>query len=202
MTPRKYQMGRRISAVEETKGRIIMATFELHNEQGVAATTLADVARRADVALGTVYKHFASVDDLVMGCAGRVASLLDAPGLSIFDDLVSVEDRVAALVRERFAMYERGARQIWVARCEQDRVAALRGWADHDAASHSALVRAALRTVTPNAAAIRGALALTDFYVWKAFHEKGVPTQQATVIITAAVLTRIAGAVAPKGNMP
>src|SRR5690242_13108060 len=126
MAPRTYDLGKRADSVARTKHRIIEATLELHNEQGVAGTTLPEVARRADVALGTVYKHFPSVDDLVTACGGRVMALIRPPGPDIFDGMDALPERVHKLVHELFGMYERGARQIAVARCEQDQVPALK----------------------------------------------------------------------------
>ena len=39
-----------------------------HAEQGIAAPSIHDVARRADVALGTVYRHFPTLEELVGAC--------------------------------------------------------------------------------------------------------------------------------------
>src|SRR5205085_4166854 len=186
MAPRKYDLGKRAESVEETKRRIIDATFELHNEQGVAATTLPEVAQRADVALGTVYRYFPTIDDLVAGCSSHVMSMLRPPSPEIFERAASLEARVDILVGERFAMYERGARQIEVARCEQDRVAALRGWVQQDAQQHAALVGEALRPARTRRRIANEVVALTDFYVWRAFANSGVPTRQAADIIAVA----------------
>ena len=202
MAPRKYDLGKRAESVEETKRRIIDATFELHNEQGVAATTLPEVAQRADVALGTVYRYFPTVDDLVVGCSGHVMAMLQPPRPQIFNGVDSVAERVRILVRERFAMYERGARQIEVARCEQDRVAALRGLVQQDAWQHADLVREAMRRFGRRARIVNQAVALTDFYVWWAFANNGVSTQQAAEIIAVAVLATITGASAQKESRP
>lgn len=200
MTPRRYDLGKRADSVAETQRRIMEATIKLHNEQGVGATTLPQVARRADVALGTVYKHFPTVDALVTACGGRVMALIKPPGPEIFAGIRAVPDRIDKLVHELFAMYERGARQIAVARCEQGEVPALKAWVQQDAREHEQLMRLALGRDKPAAPELHAALALTDFYIWKAFSEKSVPTQQAAEIITAAVLARVAGATARKGT--
>src|SRR5688500_5791576 len=63
MSPRKYDMSRRASAVAETRRRIIDATRALHTERGIAATSWDDIAARAGVGVGTVYRHFPSPDD-------------------------------------------------------------------------------------------------------------------------------------------
>src|SRR5918997_33011 len=52
MSPRKYDMTRRASAVAQTRQRIIDATLQLHGEQGVAATSWDDIAARAGVGVG------------------------------------------------------------------------------------------------------------------------------------------------------
>lgn len=198
MAPRGYDLGKRAESVAETKRRILAATLALHNEQGVSATTLPEVARRADVALGTVYKHFPTVDDLVTACGGHVMALIKPPGPDIFVGIEALPDRIGKLVHELFAMYERGARQIAVARCEQDEVPALKAFVQQDARGHEQLLRLALGQHRLAAPELRAALALTDFYVWKAFSEKRVPTQQAAEMITAAVLANITGASARK----
>src|SRR5438128_6084269 len=84
MAPRRYSLGKRAQAVEDTRRRIVDATFDLHNEKGVLNTSMQDVAERADVALRTVYHHFPTVNDLVNGCAGHVITLLAPPTPAFF----------------------------------------------------------------------------------------------------------------------
>jgi AcrR family transcriptional regulator len=113
MSPRKYDMTRRASAVAQTRERIVEATRELHGEQGIAATSWDDIAARAGVGVGTVYRHFPSLDELIPACGEismRVIALPE-PGdaRSLFD---GAGDRAERLVREVFAVYERGAPQL------------------------------------------------------------------------------------------
>ena len=61
-------MTSRASAVAQTRRRIIDATRALHTEQGIAATSWDDIAARAGVGVGTVYRHFPSLDELVPAC--------------------------------------------------------------------------------------------------------------------------------------
>src|ERR671916_1415087 len=116
MAPRKYTMGKRRAAVEETRRRILEATLELHSEKGIFGTSWQDIANRADVSVGTVYKHFPSLEELVPACGElmyaitRPPSLEDAP--RIFAEAYSLEERVGRLVAELFAFYERGASYI------------------------------------------------------------------------------------------
>ena len=71
-----------------------------------------------------------------------------------------------------------------------------------DALQHAELVREAMRRVRRRAHIVNQAVALTDFYVWRAFANSGVPTRQAADIITVAVLATIAGASAQKEGRP
>ena len=196
MTPRSYQLGKRIQAAEHTRRRIIEATFELHNEKGVVATSIQDIAARADVAPHTVYRYFPTIDELVGACGQHVMAILDPPGPGIF---VGIDDRAARirmLVTQMFAMYERGARQIEVARCQQHEIDALAGavnaWGQHQ----ESLVREVLRPFRVSAAQRQAISALTDFYVWKAFADRGISTQRAAATVADTALAQLNSAMA------
>lgn len=183
MAPRKYELGRRAETIEQTRRRIIDATFDLHSEKGVIATSVQDVAERADVALRTVYNHYPTIDDLVAGCAQKVVSILSPPTAEIFDGLGTFEKRMRRLVDELFAMYERGSAMIEVALCEQSKVAGLADFVANEAAMREALVREALRPFKPRSRTVREATALTDFYVWKAFAKQNLTTRHAAEVV-------------------
>ena len=192
MAPRRYQSSRRAEAVEETRARIVQATFELHNEKGVLATSMQDIAERADVALRTVYNHFPTLDDLVQGCGAKVHALLAMPTPAIFDGHSTFEERTRTLIDELFAMYERGHVQLAVGRCEQSEVPGLARFLAEFEAGHDRLVRDALRPFRPGARMVREVAALTDFYVWKACTEQGLTTRQAAGLVFTGVVA-IAG---------
>ncbi len=183
MAPRKYELGKRTEAIEETRRRIIDATFDLHRDKGVVATSMQDVAERADVALRTVYNRYPTIDDLVAGCTNRVISLLSPPTPDIFGGLDTFEERMRRLVEELFAMYERGSAMIEVARCEQCEVAGLADYVASEAAMREELVREALRPLKPHGRTVREATALADFYVWKAFTQQNLTTRQAVDVV-------------------
>jgi AcrR family transcriptional regulator len=183
MAPRGYELKHRAEAVEETRRRIIQATFELHGEKGVLATSMQDVAERADVALRTVYNHFPTQDDLVDGCSKKVMVLLAPPTPAIFRGLTTFEERMRTLVTQLFAMYERGAAMLDVARCEQGEVKGLADFVASEAASREALVREALRPFEPRSRTVREVAALTDFYVWKACTQQNLTTRQAADVV-------------------
>ena len=198
MAPRRYSLGKRAQAVEDTRRRIVDATFDLHNEKGVLNTSMQDVAERADVALRTVYHHFPTVNDLVNGCAGHVITLLAPPTPAIFAGLTTLDARLRRLVRELFAMYERAALQLEAARCQQNEVPALANFVRNEAAMREALVREALRPFAANPRTIQEATALTDFYVWKAFNQRDVSTHRAAAIVSGALVALISPALGGK----
>src|SRR6476661_10924849 len=111
MSPRKYDMGKRAAAAEETRRRIVDATHALHIEEGVAATSWDDIAARAGVGVGTVYRHFPTLDELIPACGEISMQVIalpdpeDAP--TLFAGVDTPAERIERLVHEAFAIYER-----------------------------------------------------------------------------------------------
>ena len=79
MAPRAYRLGRRAESADDTRRRIVVATRALHVEQGVADTTVKQIARRADVSVGTVYHHFPSYDDVIRACGQLTFAIVRPP---------------------------------------------------------------------------------------------------------------------------
>ncbi len=200
MAPRDYNLGKRAALKEQTRRRIVEATFELHSEKGVVATSMQDIADRADVALHTVYRYFPTMDTLVSGCAKRVEAHMAPPEPEVFTGIGDVDERVLVFVSEMFAMYQRGARQLEVGHCDAAEVPslaiAMEAWARH----HEMFAREALRPAKTPAAGIREVLALTDFYAWKAFADRGISTRRAVEIVAESVLRRLTNTRTLKGG--
>ena len=101
-------MDKRKAAVQETRQRIVEATLALHAEKGIFGTSWQDIARRADVSVGTVYKHFPSLDELVPACGElmyaitRPPSLEDAPPGLFHSGLALVHGVLARSQRSLF----------------------------------------------------------------------------------------------------
>ncbi len=187
MAPRNYDMSRRAAAVEQTRRRIVDATLELHAEQGIAATRWDEIAARAGVGVGTVYRHFPSLDELVPAC-GRVAMGVlalpnpsDAPAL--FAGAGGSRARVERLVGEVFAIYERGAPQVRAILREaavHPRVAESRQELE---ASLSALVDTALEPLDAGHEDRAVARAMVDLNTWDALRDQGLGTAEAAAAI-------------------
>ena len=76
---RKYELKARAESQRETRERIAKVTTELHEERGVAHTTVAEIARRAGVTRLTVYNHFADLSELLPACAAHYERLHPTP---------------------------------------------------------------------------------------------------------------------------
>ena len=182
MTPRKYDMGKRRAAVEETRQRIVEATLALHAEKGIFGTSWQDIARRADVSVGTVYKHFPSLDELVPACGElmyaitRPPSLEDAP--RIFTRANTLEERLGRLISELFDFYERGAPYIETD-FQERRLPAVVEWEAYMRATVAGLVREALASAGPDEITVQMVSALLDFSTFKSFLDRDIPKEQA-----------------------
>jgi AcrR family transcriptional regulator len=195
ISPRNYDMSKRAAAVARTRQRIVDATLELHGEQGIAATSWDDIAARAGVGVGTVYRHFPSLDELIPACGEIAMQVIAVPDPSavpaLFEDATEPAERMEQLVGETFAIYERGARQLRAIRRESDvhpRVAADRAAFE---TALSALVDSALEPfdVTPQDRAV--ARALVDLNTWEALRDQGLTPAEAAAVVSDMLTRRL-----------
>jgi len=188
MAPRKYVMDRRSAASEATRRRVIEAAVALHGERGSAATRWADIAERADVALGTVYRYFPSYEELIPACTSHAGQFTRPPTVDIFNRSQSAADRLAVLVHELFGFYERAAAWLRHGECDRRTIPALDAIYRRREAAFEDLVRFALG---PGAHAqdVDVAVALTSFSTWRILQDRAVPTGVASTLVRD-VLTR------------
>jgi AcrR family transcriptional regulator len=105
--PRSYSLGKRAIQQADTRRRILDAARELFQERGVSGTTMQDIARRADVAPGTVANHFGSRDALATEVIGGILGDLQMPTPDLFDGVDDLEVRIHLMVRELARFFER-----------------------------------------------------------------------------------------------
>jgi AcrR family transcriptional regulator len=189
-------MTRRASAVAQTRQRIIDATRALHTEQGIAATSWDDIAARAGVGVGTVYRHFPSLDELVPACGEvsmEIAALPDPQCVrSVFDGEDSPAERIQRLVREAFAIYERGSRELQVARREPDVHPSVAAVGEALDASLGALIDAAVEPSGLTAADRAVVRAMVDLGTWQALRDQGLGPAEAVDAVSRMLAARIA----------
>ncbi|MGH2662329.1 MAG: TetR family transcriptional regulator [Actinomycetota bacterium] len=84
---------------EARRRRVIEAAAQLASEGGYDAVQMRDVATRADVALGTVYRYFSSKDQLLVECLWQVAHQLQQDLAGRPPKGESTADRVVEVIR-------------------------------------------------------------------------------------------------------
>jgi AcrR family transcriptional regulator len=102
---RKYELRARADSQRETRDRIARATAELHEEKGVARTTVAEIARRAEVTRLTVYNHFPDLGALLPACAAHYEGLHPMPDLGAVLEQAEPGERVRGALAQLYGWY-------------------------------------------------------------------------------------------------
>ena len=188
-------MTKRAEAVARTRRRIVDATRELHSEQGIAATSWDDIAARAGVGVGSVYRHFPTLDELIPACGEITMQVIALPDpatvAALFSHATEPAERIERLVGEAFAIYERGAPELRAIRREADahpRVAQDRDQLD---ASLSALTDTALGPLNATQQDRAVARALIDLNTWEALRDQGLEPAESVAAISDMLAMRL-----------
>lgn len=102
--------GSRAAATAERRRRLLRAATELAAEGGYDAVQMRDVAARAEVALGTLYRQFSSKDQLLLAALADQAATLRARLRHRPPHGESPAERVANLLRSACRSLERQPR--------------------------------------------------------------------------------------------
>jgi len=169
--PREYKMRKRADAWQQTRERILQATMQLHDEQGVAPTTFSDIARRAGLGQATLYRHFPTLGDLVQACGGHVWQEMRPPtppaAAAAFEGLGNLTERLEKLVDEIDAFYRRGAPRLALAGRDRELVPALDHFLTAVEAGVQAYVEEALAPSNPTKRTLDVVAAMMSFPVWQ-----------------------------------
>ena len=179
---RGYRLGRRAETADETRRRIVEATFALHSERGIADTSMKDIAARAGVSVGTVYHHFPTYPDAIAACGAHTAEAVPAPTEAILEGAQDRPERVERLVAALLDYYERVPALASVRR-DRHIAPALEEFADHEARNRLRLAALAIgaRSRDRSAAVVA---ALVDLDVYCALRRQGLNSRQAADQIT------------------
>ena len=192
---RKYELKARAASQQATRDRIARAAAELHEQKGVATTTVAEIARRAEVTRLTVYNHFADLNELIPACAAHYEAQHPAPD---FESALAEEDpseRVRGVLRSLYGWYRETEPMYGKLFSDRASVPELdrflgesvdRTQADL-ADDLTAAFRLRGRRAERTGALIRLAL---DFWTWRRLSREGLDDEAAADLMAAAVATR------------
>jgi AcrR family transcriptional regulator len=194
--PRRYQMIARKQALRATRQRIVDAAIALHGRRGVVATNWEEIAEQAGVSTATVYRHFPSLEELVPACARtafEAGARLPTPeeAASAFASLPDSRQRLTHLIRASCHCYELGEDWLAAARREAPVVPALGRAVRLQEKSLRVLIRAATEGVGPGRQTLQVLEALIDFPFWKTLIDAGISKNEAPLIMTDLVQTRL-----------
>jgi AcrR family transcriptional regulator len=201
MCPRAYRMDRRQESADETRQRIVRATYELHAEKGVAATTVREIAERADVAIGTVYNHFATYDDIIVACGNYSAAVGQPPDEHIFDGVTGAGERLHALVDATYSFYRR-VPGFERARADRDRFAPLEQFYRAEEDHRRQLLLKAVAPLKPGRRRLAAAFATLDVAFYRALMVAGLSHGGAVDEAAALLAQWLSAPVSPVSRKP
>jgi AcrR family transcriptional regulator len=169
--------------VDPTRERIIESTLELHQSQGIQATTWPEIADKAGVPVETVQALFPSQDELARSCGEHFMESLQMPPADrapeVFAGASTEDERIHRLVETFFGVYERGGDGIAVGRRERKDVPAADESLEELDHSFDAVVAEALRPQRPDSSSVAAVRALTDLEVWRTLRHHGATPETA-----------------------
>jgi AcrR family transcriptional regulator len=184
---RRYELKARAESQQATRARIAAAAAALHEEVGVAKTTVADIARRAGVQRLTVYNHFPDLNALLPACSAHWLAEHPQPDLESAFALADPAERLRAALASRYGWYRETAPMQRHVLGERATVPELDAWMARTADARLAELAAGLSAGfdRPDAGALV-ALAL-DFWTWQRLDAEGLDDAAAAELMTRVV---------------
>ena len=164
---RKYELKQRAEQVEDTRRRIVEATSELHLERGPAATSIAEIARRAGVQRRTVYNHFPDDSALFEACSAHWRTVHPPPDPAGWTDLRQG-------LRELYAWYGETEQMAANVLRDAEVLPSLRRVMEPGFGAYLTTVRAVLAQQVGPTRRVEAAIRLvTDFHSWRSLAPLG-----------------------------
>lgn len=185
MAPRrKYNLGKRAAAVEETKQRVLEAAIDAYTELGIIGTSMQEVARRADVATGTVLYHYKDSDALAREALNRMLESLEIPSVDTIREGKDLRERISILLTEMYAFYQRGEKFVNTYMTDRGKVPAL----DETDARFNAMLGELLVVAMQGFSELPGAMAMVGNLLNPAFSggltSSGTTTDEAAAMVS------------------
>ena len=177
MSRRPYRLGKRAELAAHTRRRIIEATLELHDQQGISRTTVRDVAGRAAVAPSTVLQHFPRMDELIRACGELSDQLAPMPTEALLADATGRGERVQRMASAMFEWWQLLGPGFDHLRIDRRHIPQVDAWFDDVLRRHRRLAVAALDG--SDAGKVDLLVALTTADAWSALRATGATPRQA-----------------------
>jgi AcrR family transcriptional regulator len=189
---RKYELKARAESQRETRDRIARSAAELHEEKGVAQTTVAEIARRAGVTRLTVYNHFADLSELLPACSAHYMALHPLPDFGSVFTADDPGERVRVALARLYGWYRETEPMFGKLFSDRALVPELDRFMERDidqmqtelAGELAAPFAARGRRAQRLSALIRLAL---DFWTWSRLSREGLDDQAAAEAMAAAI---------------
>ena len=199
---RKYELKARAQRQAETRRRIGAATAELHEEVGPARTTIAEIARRANVQRLTVYKNFPDEYELFAACQRHFLAENPPPDPAPAFGVEDPGERLQVVLRELYRWYRRTERMSTNVRRDRELMPALDSLMADTTDAQTAKLAEALAAGFAGAGRrrrpVRAAVALSlDFWTWRRLAREGLSDESAARLMADAVRTAAAGPSGP-----
>jgi AcrR family transcriptional regulator len=180
---RRYELKARAEAQQVTRERIAAAAASLHEEAGVARTTVADIARRAGVQRLTVYNHFPDLEALLPACTAHWLTEHPLPDLEPAFALADPQERLRAVLTVLYGWYRENASMQRRMLGERATVPELDAWMTqaNDALLAAFAERLSAGFERPHARTLV-ALAL-DFWTWQRLDREGLDDDAAATLM-------------------
>jgi AcrR family transcriptional regulator len=184
---RRYELKARAETQRATRDRIAAAAATLHEEVGVAKTTVADIARRAGVQRLTVYNHFPDLHALLPACTAHWLEEHPQPDLESALALEDPVERLRTVLNSLYGWYRETKPMQQRVFGERATVPELDAWMARSTDPMLADLAAALAAGfdRPDARALV-ALAL-DFWTWERLEREGLDDPAAAELMSAVV---------------
>jgi AcrR family transcriptional regulator len=181
---RRYELRARAESQQATRERIAAAASSLHEEVGVAKTTVADIARRAGVQRVTVYNHFPDLEALLPACTAHWLAEHPLPDLEPAFALAGPTERLRTTLAALYSWYREAAPMQRRMLGERATVPELDAWM---AQANDALLAAFAERLSAGftRAQTRTLIALAlDFWTWQRLDREGLDDDAAAALMT------------------
>jgi AcrR family transcriptional regulator len=186
---RRYELKARAESQEATRARIAAAASALHEEVGVAKTTVADIARRAGVQRLTVYNHFPDLQTLLPACSAHWLAAHPRPDLQPAFALGDPAERLNAALTLLYGWYRENAPMQRRVYGERATVPELDAWMAQSSDPALAALAEGLAAGFERAEARTLVALALDFWTWQRLDREGLDDAAAAELMTAVVLS-------------